>query len=95
MRMDMVAPHCIIRNSTVTALCGSIDTTNAVNCVDMPMMVAAILANYSSFSGTSMNTNIMANWPRQMWQNVVNRAIQMLAAGPFVTHFSSAIATVS
>ncbi|KAJ1362248.1 hypothetical protein KIN20_021746 [Parelaphostrongylus tenuis] len=56
--------------------------------------IEAIPANYISFSGTFLTTNIiMANWSRAMWQSVVNRAIRMLAAGPFATHFSSAFAT--
>ncbi|KAJ1353570.1 hypothetical protein KIN20_010223 [Parelaphostrongylus tenuis] len=37
---------------------------------------------------------IMASWSRAMWQSVVNRAIRMLASGPFGSHFFSAVATV-
>ncbi|KAJ1370245.1 hypothetical protein KIN20_031935 [Parelaphostrongylus tenuis] len=37
---------------------------------------------------------IMANWSRMMWQSVLNRAIRMLASGPFGSHFFSATATV-
>ncbi|KAJ1351639.1 hypothetical protein KIN20_007736 [Parelaphostrongylus tenuis] len=29
----------------------------------------------------------MASWSRMMWQSVVNRAVRMLAAGPFGWHF--------
>ncbi|KAJ1359888.1 hypothetical protein KIN20_018710 [Parelaphostrongylus tenuis] len=29
----------------------------------------------------------MANCSTQVWQNVVNRAIRMLASGPFGSHF--------
>ncbi|KAJ1360319.1 hypothetical protein KIN20_019254 [Parelaphostrongylus tenuis] len=35
----------------------------------------------------------MANWSRTMWQSVVNRAIRMLALGPFRSNFFSASAT--
>ncbi|KAJ1372996.1 hypothetical protein KIN20_035314 [Parelaphostrongylus tenuis] len=38
---------------------------------------------------------IMANWSNAMWQSVVNRAIRMLAWGPFGSHFFSAFATVN
>ncbi|KAJ1368474.1 hypothetical protein KIN20_029609 [Parelaphostrongylus tenuis] len=27
------------------------------------------------------------NWSRQMWQSVVNRAVQMVESGPFGSHF--------
>ncbi|KAJ1361619.1 hypothetical protein KIN20_020911 [Parelaphostrongylus tenuis] len=90
MRMNMVAPHCIIVSGTVTALCGTIDTNNEVDCM-MPTTLkdtAAIPVNYTTFSGTFTTTNIvMANWPREMWQGVVNRAVRMLASSPFATHF--------
>ncbi|KAJ1358813.1 hypothetical protein KIN20_017336 [Parelaphostrongylus tenuis] len=33
---------------------------------------------------------IMANWSREMWQGVLNRAIRVLAAGPFASQFSFA-----
>ncbi|KAJ1366873.1 hypothetical protein KIN20_027655 [Parelaphostrongylus tenuis] len=34
------------------------------------------------------------NWARTMWQNVVNRALRMLASGPLSSHFFAAMATV-
>ncbi|KAJ1367797.1 hypothetical protein KIN20_028790 [Parelaphostrongylus tenuis] len=37
---------------------------------------------------------IMANWSRRMWQSVVDRAVRMLASGPFKSHFLSARPTV-
>ncbi|KAJ1366596.1 hypothetical protein KIN20_027288 [Parelaphostrongylus tenuis] len=37
---------------------------------------------------------IMANWSKAMWQSVVDRAVRMLASGPFGTPFCSARATV-
>ncbi|KAJ1362802.1 hypothetical protein KIN20_022482 [Parelaphostrongylus tenuis] len=33
-------------------------------------------------------------WSREMWQNVVNRAVRLLAASPFGSHFITAFATV-
>ncbi|KAJ1371036.1 hypothetical protein KIN20_032905 [Parelaphostrongylus tenuis] len=97
-RMDMMAPHCIIVSGTVTASCGSISTSNMVECmmIGNPMMIEAIPANYTSFSGTLTTTNIiMANWSRDMWQSAVNRAVRMLVSGSFAAHFASAFATVS
>ncbi|KAJ1350925.1 hypothetical protein KIN20_006845, partial [Parelaphostrongylus tenuis] len=45
-----------------------------------------------TISGSLSTTNvIMASWSRAMWQSVVNRAIPMLASGPFERHFFSAI----
>ncbi|KAJ1358895.1 hypothetical protein KIN20_017459 [Parelaphostrongylus tenuis] len=35
----------------------------------------------------------MAGWSREMWNSVVNRAVQMLASGPLRLHFVSAFAT--
>ncbi|KAJ1369576.1 hypothetical protein KIN20_031064 [Parelaphostrongylus tenuis] len=65
-------------------------------CDTGPTMVALMSpANYTSITGTLSTTNIiMANWSRMMWQNVVNRAVRMLASGPFGTHFFSATGTV-
>ncbi|KAJ1369329.1 hypothetical protein KIN20_030758 [Parelaphostrongylus tenuis] len=38
---------------------------------------------------------IMANWSKEMWQSVVNRAVRTLASGPFRSHFFTAMAVVS
>ncbi|KAJ1357062.1 hypothetical protein KIN20_015090 [Parelaphostrongylus tenuis] len=58
--------------------------------------VMPLPANQTSISGTLSTTNIiMANWSKAMWENVLNRAIRMLASRPFGSHFFSAIATVS
>ncbi|KAJ1368205.1 hypothetical protein KIN20_029285 [Parelaphostrongylus tenuis] len=87
-------PHCIIFGNTVTALCTAVpvamcDLSKNENIVTVP-------SNHISISGALKTTNIvMANWSRDMWQNVVNRAIRMLASGPFESHFFSAFATVS
>ncbi|KAJ1366783.1 hypothetical protein KIN20_027544 [Parelaphostrongylus tenuis] len=51
--------------------------------------------NFTSISGTLMTTNIiMANWSRSVWQDVVSRAVRMLALGPFRSNFFSATGTV-
>ncbi|KAJ1347113.1 hypothetical protein KIN20_002075 [Parelaphostrongylus tenuis] len=98
MRMNMMAPHCIIVGGTVTALCGSMANKMDANCMTPAnlMNIEAIPANYTLFSGTLTTTNIiMTNWTRDMWQSVVNRALRMLAVGPLALPFSSAFATVS
>ncbi|KAJ1368317.1 hypothetical protein KIN20_029424 [Parelaphostrongylus tenuis] len=64
-------------------------------CMTGTNVAVPIPTNHTSISGTLMTTNIiMANWSRQMWQNVVNRAVRMLASGSFGMHFFSATATV-
>ncbi|KAJ1353970.1 hypothetical protein KIN20_010757 [Parelaphostrongylus tenuis] len=37
---------------------------------------------------------VMATWSRMMWQSVVDRAVRILASGPFGSYFFSARATV-
>ncbi|VDM54411.1 unnamed protein product [Angiostrongylus costaricensis] len=90
---DMMKPHCIIVGNTVTALCNA---PNGMMCqLANAMMIANIPATHLSISGSLTTTNvIMANWSREMWQGVVNRAVRMLASGPFGTNFASAFATV-
>ncbi|KAJ1368398.1 hypothetical protein KIN20_029522 [Parelaphostrongylus tenuis] len=57
--------------------------------------ITAIPASHLTISGILSTTNIiMANWSRMMWQNVVDRAVRMLASDPFGLHFFSARATV-
>ncbi|KAJ1354517.1 hypothetical protein KIN20_011491 [Parelaphostrongylus tenuis] len=37
---------------------------------------------------------IMANWSKAMWQNAVNKAVRMLASGPYASQFFSESAMV-
>ncbi|KAJ1354085.1 hypothetical protein KIN20_010900 [Parelaphostrongylus tenuis] len=42
-----------------------------------------------------MTTNIiMATWPRMTWQNVMDRAVRILASRPFGSHFIAATGTI-
>ncbi|KAJ1350256.1 hypothetical protein KIN20_005998 [Parelaphostrongylus tenuis] len=92
--MDM-QPHCIIVGSTVTSLCTE-DDGNKMCDVSMGTKIEAIPAKHLSITGIFTTTNIIiANWSKEMWQSVVNRAVRMLASGPFASHFFSAFATVS
>ncbi|KAJ1361087.1 hypothetical protein KIN20_020264 [Parelaphostrongylus tenuis] len=86
---------CIIVGNTVTGICTATMAGNNM-CPQLNMAtVGPVPTNHTSISGTLMTTNIiMANWSRMMWQNVVNRAIRMLALGPFGLHFLSVTANV-
>ncbi|KAJ1368820.1 hypothetical protein KIN20_030153 [Parelaphostrongylus tenuis] len=87
--------NCIIAGgNTVTGICRK--SGIVMVCAPAMMTIAAIPPQHLSISGTLSTTNIiMANWSRQMWQNVVNRAVRMLTSGSFGRHFATASATVS
>ncbi|KAJ1348312.1 hypothetical protein KIN20_003585 [Parelaphostrongylus tenuis] len=89
-------PHCVIFGSTITALCTAVPNGQVQNCkLSDNMGIAAISPEHRSISGTHTTTNIvMANWSREVWHIVVNRAVRMLASSPLRSHFFSAIATV-
>ncbi|KAJ1347031.1 hypothetical protein KIN20_001970 [Parelaphostrongylus tenuis] len=90
--MMAMQPHCLVVGDTVTALCIQMDP--AMNCMDMT--ITNIPTNQTSISGTLTTTNIiMANWSKEMWQSVLNRAVRMLASGPFAAHFFAATAVVN
>ncbi|KAJ1362056.1 hypothetical protein KIN20_021468 [Parelaphostrongylus tenuis] len=90
---------CIIVSNTVTGICtGTMPEGRKENAMCTQADRATIRpvpTNHTSVSGTLMTTNIiMANWSRQMWQSVLNRAIRMLASGPFGSHFFSVLGSV-
>ncbi|KAJ1362062.1 hypothetical protein KIN20_021472 [Parelaphostrongylus tenuis] len=77
---------CIIIGNTVTGVCtgimdGLAGRRAGAMCTDAgKATIGPVPTNHTSVSGTLMTTNIiMANWSRQMWQSVLNRAIRMLA----------------
>ncbi|KAJ1362798.1 hypothetical protein KIN20_022476 [Parelaphostrongylus tenuis] len=81
--------------NTVTALCDGMKSGNKLECDIGINKGIRDIANYTSFSGTLTTTNIiMANWSKDMYQNVVNRALRMLASGPSGLQFVAAFATV-
>ncbi|KAJ1354439.1 hypothetical protein KIN20_011375 [Parelaphostrongylus tenuis] len=89
-------PHCIIVGSTVTALC-DIDLAGGDKTCDLSMNkdFKSVTDDYKSISGTLTTTNIiMANWSKEMWQGMLNRAVRMLASGSTGSHFFSAVATI-
>ncbi|KAJ1346078.1 hypothetical protein KIN20_000766 [Parelaphostrongylus tenuis] len=88
-------PHCIIVGSTVTSLCTGFKNNDKCD-ISNNKHSQSIACNHMSISGTLTTTNIiMGNWSRQMWQSIVNKAVQMLASGSLGFHFFSALATVS
>ncbi|KAJ1365599.1 hypothetical protein KIN20_025978 [Parelaphostrongylus tenuis] len=95
-----MTPHCVIVGDTVTATCPERvkNDQKKVECTvgKMNEDVEAISGNHTIISGTLMTTNvIMANWSKEMWQGVLNKAIRMFAGDPFATQFSSASGTVN
>ncbi|KAJ1348179.1 hypothetical protein KIN20_003425 [Parelaphostrongylus tenuis] len=63
---------------------------------DVEVTIMAISTNHTSISGILMTRNIiMANWSSSMWQSVMNRAIRLLASGPFASHFFSAAGIIN
>ncbi|KAJ1369394.1 hypothetical protein KIN20_030836 [Parelaphostrongylus tenuis] len=90
-------PHCIIFGNTITALCTAVPGGQHNGMCDLSMYhnIATVPSKHMSISGALTTTNIvMANWSREMWQNIVNRAVRMLASGLFGSHFFSAFATM-
>ncbi|KAJ1360351.1 hypothetical protein KIN20_019297 [Parelaphostrongylus tenuis] len=91
------SPSCNIVGNTVTSICTVIqnehqcEATRPNDVTVMPLSGAPL-----TISGTLSTTNIiMANWSDMIWQNVLNRAVRMLASGPFASHFSTAFGTIS
>ncbi|KAJ1366311.1 hypothetical protein KIN20_026942 [Parelaphostrongylus tenuis] len=90
-KFDLEPPHCLISNNKVVGSCSerSIVAKRCVKFVQVPN-------EHLSFSGTLLTTNIvMANWSREMWQSVVDRALQMLISGPYGSNFLRATSTVN
>ncbi|KAJ1369192.1 hypothetical protein KIN20_030599 [Parelaphostrongylus tenuis] len=81
--------RCIISSTTVTGICiGGREEGMCKMTEPNKATLTAVPDNYTSISGNLMTTNvIVANWSRQMWQSVLNRAIRMLASGPFGSSF--------
>ncbi|KAJ1353912.1 hypothetical protein KIN20_010698 [Parelaphostrongylus tenuis] len=82
-RINANEMSCIIIDNTVTAICSNMNAREMKSCTLLPQVVDADTTNF-----------IMASWSKAMWQSVVNRAIRMLASGPFESHFRSAFAAV-
>ncbi|KAJ1374537.1 hypothetical protein KIN20_037242 [Parelaphostrongylus tenuis] len=90
---NMMKENCIIVGNTVTGICTMKMAGGNAMC---QMNLAAIPPQHLTIGGIISTTNIIiANWPRTMWQSVLNRAVRMLASDPLGSHFSSASAVVS
>ncbi|KAJ1349616.1 hypothetical protein KIN20_005210 [Parelaphostrongylus tenuis] len=90
--------NCIIVGNTVTGICPKkeMGMEEADKKCMMKMNVAmAIPGKHLTITGTLSTTNVvMANWSKANWQDVLNRAIRILASRPYGLHFFSATATV-
>ncbi|KAJ1368410.1 hypothetical protein KIN20_029537 [Parelaphostrongylus tenuis] len=74
---------CIVVGNTATEICASAEAATEYCMPLTKTEIRPIPAIHTSVIGNIMTTSIiMANWPTAMWQNVVNRAIRMLASGP-------------
>ncbi|KAJ1355606.1 hypothetical protein KIN20_013072 [Parelaphostrongylus tenuis] len=88
-------PHCVVVGETVTILCGGNMMNDMCN-LSTGDKTEPIPAKHMSFSGSLTTTNIiMANWSREMWQGVLNRAIRLLGLSPVGSHFFAAVVTVN
>ncbi|KAJ1362070.1 hypothetical protein KIN20_021481 [Parelaphostrongylus tenuis] len=87
---------CIIVGNTVTGICTGDDAAGEDEMSRTPdgmnsffhrtrVTMRRICVDYEYHHG---------NWSRQMWQSVLNRAIRMLASGPFGSHFFSVTGNV-
>ncbi|KAJ1368957.1 hypothetical protein KIN20_030324 [Parelaphostrongylus tenuis] len=99
MLMKQNKAYCIIVDNTVTGICTGVKRAAIGKmCMktDMDVKITAVPGEHLTISGTLSTTNIiMSNWSKAIWENIVNRAIRMLASGPFGSHFFSATGTVS
>ncbi|KAJ1346453.1 hypothetical protein KIN20_001234 [Parelaphostrongylus tenuis] len=96
MNTKMKEQYCIIVGNTMTGFCDVMVANRKCLTTVMDMVTVTRFPDvHLTFSGTLLTSNIiMANWSRTMWQNAVNRALRILASGPFGSHFFSAIAIV-
>ncbi|KAJ1346502.1 hypothetical protein KIN20_001298 [Parelaphostrongylus tenuis] len=80
--MKEMLPNCIVVGGTVTALCTAENGVRPDMCdLTKNEKLEIIPSKHFSISGSLTTTNIiMANWSTLMWQNVVNRAVRMLAS---------------
>ncbi|KAJ1369414.1 hypothetical protein KIN20_030862 [Parelaphostrongylus tenuis] len=78
---------CVIVGNTVTGIC-----TVAMGQQGKCNMPVNGMVTVTAINGTHLK--ISGTLSRMMWQSVVDRAVRMLASGPFGLHFISARATV-
>ncbi|KAJ1354830.1 hypothetical protein KIN20_011886 [Parelaphostrongylus tenuis] len=91
------SPSCNIVGNTVTSICTVIQNEHQCEATRPNDVTVMLLSGAPlTISGNLSTTNIiMANWSDMIWQNVLNRAVRMLASGPFASHFSTAFGTIS
>ncbi|KAJ1349623.1 hypothetical protein KIN20_005217 [Parelaphostrongylus tenuis] len=90
--------NCIIVGNTVTGICPKVEKgaqNDDKKCMKKKNVPMGIPGEHLTITGTLSTTNVvMANWSQANWQNVLNRAIRILASGSYGLHFFSATATV-
>ncbi|KAJ1366152.1 hypothetical protein KIN20_026754 [Parelaphostrongylus tenuis] len=89
-------PHCIVIGNVVTGLCLMAQPGIAMCDLSTSMLIGAIDDTHKSILGTLTTTNvIMANWSREMWQSILDRAMQILRLGQLGPNFYTAFATIT
>ncbi|KAJ1366149.1 hypothetical protein KIN20_026751 [Parelaphostrongylus tenuis] len=92
---DPMQPHCIVVRSAVSGLC-LMGNPGEMCELSTSMLIGATADTHKLISETLTTTNvIMANWSREMWQSVMDRAMQILASGQLGLYFYTAFATVT
>ncbi|KAJ1357440.1 hypothetical protein KIN20_015594 [Parelaphostrongylus tenuis] len=78
---------CIITGNTVSGISTAMEA--AQMCMaGMRVRMAGVPDPHRTISGSLSTTNIiMVNWPRAMWQSVLNKTVRTLALGQFGSHF--------
>ncbi|KAJ1370618.1 hypothetical protein KIN20_032386 [Parelaphostrongylus tenuis] len=66
--------RCASTGNAVTRICTTMNINGMCTATDAAKMI-------------SSRNIVMENWSKMMWQRVVNKAVQMLASGPFGSHF--------
>ncbi|KAJ1355165.1 hypothetical protein KIN20_034283 [Parelaphostrongylus tenuis] len=97
--LDVMEKGCIIVSNTVTGICTNMAAGGQKKTCVLPaaddVPVTSVPEGPLTIRGSLSTTNIiLASWSRTMWQSVVNRAVRLLASGPFESHFFSATAAV-
>ncbi|KAJ1353921.1 hypothetical protein KIN20_010699 [Parelaphostrongylus tenuis] len=93
----MMQTGCIVVGNAVTGICTHKERA-AQKCMlptDRGVTLTPVSGPPLTISGSLSTTNVvMATWSRTMWHSVLNRAVRVLAMGPYRSHFFSATATV-
>ncbi|KAJ1366887.1 hypothetical protein KIN20_027670 [Parelaphostrongylus tenuis] len=85
----------VLNLATDMGICVEMTNGGDMKCETSANIKIDPVTNFTSISEILSTRNIiMVNWPKAMWQSVLNRAIRMLAFGPFGSRFFSASGTI-